>query len=956
MAKGVGPAVLGAARWKLAKEIVADAVELDEAESRTAFIAERCGNDQELRAEVDSLVNQTTTGIEKIAGRNESSRFAVPALFAPGERVGRYAVLKEIGRGGMGAVYLAERADGEFEQVVALKVLKRGLDTDAILARFGGERRILARLHHPNIARLLDAGTTQAGVPYFVMEYVEGIPVTQFATEHRLTQAERLALFRLICAPVSYAHRNLVVHRDLKPTNVLVAPDRTVKLLDFGIAKLLQETGDERPEVTVTAQRLMTPEYASPEQLRGDPVTTVSDVFSLGVLLYELVTGQRPYRAKSRRPEDLNEAITFRPPSLPSASVVSNWNAAGDMARSLRGDLDNIILKALRVEPERRYASVDALAADLERYGEGMPVQARKDTLGYRVSKFVRRHRVAVIAAGLVGLSLLGGITVAVWQARRATIAQHRAEERFQQVRRLAHTVLFDYHDQISTLPGSTKLRETLVRDALSYLDNLSREVGNDTGLQRELATAYEKAAQIQGNDYYANLGDTSGALASYKRSLALRLPLLARDPSSLTLQEEVANSHRGIGDIFSSSGDLNAALAEYETAVELQEKVAQADPGNLTFELELSEIHNRLGDILGMEGYENLGKTAEALAHYRRAVAIIDPLAASHPDDRSLQSRLAELLSHLGRLEDVSGNVDAALTAGRRAVSIVEQLVATNPNQANNRMVLLAAKAFLRYALLDADRLDESIAQSRTVVEQLEAMARKDEQDIQKKRSLSVAYNALASDLLKAGKPAEAIEPLRKALEIAQARFEANPKNESCKADLAFTFRFLGEIQAAGRDFNGALESFQRSLGLREAAFSAKAPGERTRAEVSLTLADEAQCESDLGYFRDATAHFEKAIALARELSEHAPSNARLRAELALRYFGAGRLEKRMAEDFSVNGSEKQQRWQRAKEDFANSLGLWEALRQQNALFPVYAGEPDKARRELASCEAALR
>ena len=342
----------------------------------------------------------------------------------------------------MGAVYLAARADDEYRKQVALKVIRRGLDTEDIIRRFRNERQILAQLDHPNIARLIDGGTTDDGLPYFVMEYVNGEPINAYCDAHALPATERLTLFRKVCAAVTYAHQNLVIHRDLKPSNILVTQEGEPKLLDFGIAKLLG-TGDELFTQTIPALRVMTPEYASPEQIKGDKIMTTSDVYSLGVLLYELLTGQRPYRLKTRRPEEIARAITEQEPERPSTAVTQAGNSQQSASRKpglsgakrsrtdpkfLRGDLDNIVLMAMRKEPARRYSSVGQFSEDIRRHLTGLPVIARKDTVPYRASKFVNRHRIGVAAAALVLLSLIGGIVATLIQVRTARRERSKAE------------------------------------------------------------------------------------------------------------------------------------------------------------------------------------------------------------------------------------------------------------------------------------------------------------------------------------------------------------------------------------------------------------------------------------------------------------------------------------------------------------------------------------------------
>ena len=344
--------------------------------------------------------------------------------------------MKRVGSGGMSAVYLARRADSQYEKQVAIKLIKRGMDTEAMLRRFRNERQILAGFDHPNIARLLDGDTTEDGLPYFVMEYVEGMPIDEYCDQNAIDVTGRLQLFRQVCAAVSYAHRRAVIDRDLKLSNILVGADGVPKLLYFGIARLLQAGDTAESPATMLEQRVMTPEYASPEHLRGEPVTTASDVYSLGVVLYRLLTGQLPHRVRVQSAEDLARTVGQTEPQRPSTVTDAT------SGHRLRGDLDNIVLMALRKEPERRYATVDQFSDDIRRHLEALPVLARRDTLAYRADKFIRRNTAASVAAALVVLSLVGGIVMTTWQAERAreqeaiAVAEKaRAERRFNEVR-----------------------------------------------------------------------------------------------------------------------------------------------------------------------------------------------------------------------------------------------------------------------------------------------------------------------------------------------------------------------------------------------------------------------------------------------------------------------------------------------------------------------------------------
>jgi serine/threonine protein kinase/TolB-like protein/Flp pilus assembly protein TadD len=423
------------ANWQRLNEIFAAAINVDPA-SRPEFLDRHC--EPELRAELEAMLTanrhvQSQQFLEAHIFETTTRALTPPADVLKGTRVGNYRIVREIGRGGMGGVYLAERADAQFRQRVALKLIKRGMDWDEIIRRFRRERQVLAGLNHPNIARLLDGGTTDEGLPYFVMEYVEGAPITEFCDQRRLSIDERLRVFQSICAAVSYIHQNSIVHRDIKPSNILVTEDGAPKLLDFGIAKILLPQGLlSSIDQTATGTHLFTPAYASPEQIRGEEVTSASDVYSLGVLLYELLCGHHPLRLRNRSPLEVLRIISEQEPTAPSTAAATTETVTRDdkseqlllpqtvavfrrenperLRRRLRGDLDNIALKALRKEPKQRYQSVAELSEDIERRFAGLPVSARPATITYRAARFARRNR-GMLAAALVAL-LIGAIGV----------------------------------------------------------------------------------------------------------------------------------------------------------------------------------------------------------------------------------------------------------------------------------------------------------------------------------------------------------------------------------------------------------------------------------------------------------------------------------------------------------------------------------------------------------------
>jgi serine/threonine protein kinase len=518
--------------WQRVREILDQAIATDVSE-RSLYLDQACNGDSELRSEVESLLrSHDDAGSVFLKNPAADLKAAVATAAAPahgriGRRIGAYEIVEEIGHGGMGEVYRAVRADGQFTQQVAIKLVRAGMDAPTILERFRNERQILASLDNPNIARLYDGGTTPDGIPYLVMELIEGTPIDEYCAKSRLEIPARLSLFLQICSAVQYAHQRLVIHRDIKPGNILVTAQGVPKLLDFGIAKIL----DRAAGTETTLLRPMTPEYASPEQIRGESITTASDVYSLGVVFYRLLTGRSPYPEKTRSPLEFAKAICELEPERPSTVFVKALRVADDTSaatlrtaaksvkrrRALAGDLDNIVLKALRKESDRRYASAEQMAEDIRRHLAGLTVTATPDSVTYRAGKFVRRHTLAMTATGLILVAIAGGVAATLREARIAAANQRRAEKRFDDVRRLANSLMFEIDDSIQDLPGATGARRLLIARSLEYLDSLSHESGGDLSLERELAAAYARLGDLQ--VYRNGVDETTGAIASYQKA-----------------------------------------------------------------------------------------------------------------------------------------------------------------------------------------------------------------------------------------------------------------------------------------------------------------------------------------------------------------------------------------------------------------------------------------------------
>jgi non-specific serine/threonine protein kinase/serine/threonine-protein kinase len=674
----------------------------------------------------------------------------------------------------MGAVYLGTRADEAFSKQVAIKIVAAPLGDEDLIRRFRRERQILAELEHPGIARLIDGGATEEGLPYLVMEYVDGVRLDEFFRARRLPVPERLRLFTNVCDAVQYAHGNLVVHRDLKPQNIFVTPEGHPKLLDFGIASLVTGNGDGVSAVTRTGIAAMTPEYASPEQIRGDRVTAASDIYSLGVILYELLSGVRPHDLSGKRPDEIYRAVSDTDPARPSAAAARAGDAP--LARRLRGDLDAIVLTALRKEPHRRYASVAQLSDDVRRYLDGHPVSARGEAVSYRAWTFVRRHRLGVAAAALLLLTLVGGIVATTRQARIAEAERReaerqrvRAERRFADVRQLANAFLFDFHDAIANLPGSTPARSLVVSKALQYLDSLAREASGDAGLQQELATAYDKVGDVQGNPSTANLGNAEGALESYRKALEIRRALAAADSENLDAQVALATSAMKIGDALVGRGAVKDAVAQYQQALDPRERaLAKQVPSAAVAHRAVVETTGRLCTTLLATG-----DPAGALANCTRSREVADALLAVDPGDPVMRGHRASNSIALGNALRVTGKTKEAEAAFEDGIRRSQDLLTQSPANAEIRRRLAVAYGYLANAQVDQQRFDAAAISLEQAIDELSRLAAADPANVRSTPELAFWLNRRAGILLRVNRRDEARRDNARALGLLRVMTE---------------------------------------------------------------------------------------------------------------------------------------------------------------------------------------
>jgi serine/threonine protein kinase/tetratricopeptide (TPR) repeat protein len=684
-----------------------------------------------------------------------------------GRKIGNYEVAREIGRGGMGRVYLALRSD-DFQKSVAIKFLDSSSGSRSVLERFYRERQILAGLDHPNIARLLDGGTAD-GKPYLVMDYIEGLPIDEYCDKQRISIQQRLRLFLPVCEAVQYAHRNLIVHRDLKPSNILITSEGIPKLLDFGIAKLLSAGATSTTALTRAEGHPMTPEYASPEQLLGSPVTTATDVYSLAVVLYELLTGHKPFGSKISTIDEFYKLVQERrEPSRPSvvaasvervtsegqeivitpAEVCQFRNTQPDkLRRALMGDLDNILLRALHSEVERRYPSVDQFAEDIRRHLEGLPVRARKDTLSYRAAKFVRRNPALVAIASAFVLTLFAGICATEWQARVARAERAQAERRFEQVRNLAHSVIFEVHAAIQSLPGSTSAQKLLVERAGAYLDSLVRESAHDISLQLELASAYAKLGDIQWSRYYAHLGDRDGALRSQQKAFEIRRALVTEHPTNQEAKLGLGHSYLSLGDLMTARGQVREALEYYRHSLSIRAEGVHENPNDETAEKNLAIAYQRVGDTLGNPDFGNLGDLAGAQSNFEKMQAINLRLAAKQPKNLQYLHDLGIGFEKLARVHSAMGDWSGTLDLFRKEQEAFESTAAAQPG------------------------------------------------NVRFERDLAVGYGDMAVGLSKLGKPAESLQFCRKMLQVRERLAGADPDDSGAHNDLCSAYRVSSGI-----------------------------------------------------------------------------------------------------------------------------------------------------------------
>jgi eukaryotic-like serine/threonine-protein kinase len=968
-------------RWGEIQRQLDVALSLGIAERRI-FLESIGAKDEELRRELESLLAVETADPEfmntpalSLLQSSSLESGSVPNSML-GRVLGAYRVTGQLGAGGMGEVYRAVRADGHYDQQAAVKIVRPGVGGGEFSSlRFRNERQILAKLDHPNIAKILDGGTTEDGLPYFVMELIDGVPITEYCDRNCLSIEGRFRLFRTVCSAVHYAHQHLVVHRDIKPTNILVTPEGVAKLLDFGIAKMLSPDAAAE-NATLTGVCAMTPEYASPEQLRGEPITTAADVYSLGLVLYELLTGQRAYRFSGRMPHEIARVVLESEPDRPSSAVFRNkvrqdklpekpdiepnlgaescnlrgFSSAQKLHRRLAGDADNIILKALRKEPGGRYVSADQLSEDIRRHLEGLPITASKGTTAYRVRKYVARHKVGVASIALILLILVTGIVLTFREARIARRNELLAERRFNDVRKLAHSLMFDIHDSIENLPGSTPARKLVVDQALSYLDSLAREAGSDVTLQRELAAGYDRVAGVLGSPYGSNLGDTQGALESYRKALAIREGILKANPGDAQAALEIAVSRRDIAGVAANRADPDA-MEQSEQALAAAERVLQANPQNSGAFAEVQIDHDMLAGMLDGEG-----DVERALSHTRAELPMIEKRSQSRPASRSLRSGIAIVegrmgleLTQLGRWQEGQGHFD-------RSIQISEDLAAADATDVERKRILaLMLRWFGQYLMMKGD-VTGARGEYRRAADILAPLADADPKNLELDYDLASDRAGLGQALAVQGKYQEGLALLEQAGMMLESDMARDPAYIEPRDELLSVRVWSGDAYRSRGETTHAFQSYDKALTIADKL----ALETHTGRDLSIVGIVYERIGSVLARMRKtelASEHFRQGLQAAEPIMAAKPNVIEARYAVADLYASMGEQSERLASATNRTQRERLRSWSEAKTWYQKSVDAWHGIQNPGVTTPsgFACGSPRNVAAAIARSNQAL-
>ncbi len=770
-------------------------------DAQASILESQCHGDPALQAEVLSLL-EAFQSEKKFASQWSAEVRAEEDSGSQARWIGPYQLDRLLGRGGMGAVYLAQRIDGQFQQQVAIKLIDLPLATDLFRERFRQERQILARLVHPFIAPLLDGGATEDGDLYLAMEYVDGVSIDRYCQDNHLPIRDRLLLFRKVCAAVHFAHQNLVVHRDLKPDNILVLNDGTPKLLDFGTAKLLapMQAALVTSDLTRLGLHSFTPNYASPEQVLGESITTASDTYSLGVLLYLLLAGIPPYVLKDCTTAEMLRVICGEQPRKPSTVSVASERPDAD--------LDAIVLKALRKEPQERYRSVDEFASDIQAYLDGRPVLARRGTLRYRAGKFARRNKLALGAVFLLFTTLVAGLAGVLWEFRVATLERRRAEARSEDMRQLSQSLLSEIDEAVKQLPGSTPVRRLLVERVLQHLDHMAKDVAGDRLTQLDLVEAYTRLGNLQGNPYDQNIGDEQGALVSLTKAVTLAKALRAATPDSPAVLEPLALAERSRSEILGFAGRPQESIASMRDAAAIYDLLLAHSKPSAAQVAEAASTYASLGDQLGQIGAPSLGDTGGALQMYRRALEL--SLRALQIDPAFTRSQRAVGIDHL-KIGGILADTEPEKAIEEYQLSLAAWAVqpAAEKADATTRRLVASTHRKLGMALTEARMYGPALAAFKQARGSFELLAAADTQDTRSQHDLEIVLSNEALTYLDLLDPLlnplrehdqantqHAVDLLERSITILQRLVTLSPGNLGMSIPLAYNKVLAGTLR----------------------------------------------------------------------------------------------------------------------------------------------------------------
>jgi len=920
-------------RWNLIELIFHSALEKPLSERRE-FVAHACGDDMALRSEIESLLSNdsnATVTLNSMVASDLKELAQAASTSESGLRVGPYLLVRELDSGGMGVVHLAVRSDDHYFQVVAIKMLRHGMDWPLRVQRFRAERQILATLTHPNIGAILDGGDTKDGHPFIVMEYVEGQPITLASENRGLSVRQRIELFRSVCSAVQCAHEKSVIHRDIKPSNVLVTPQGIVKLIDFGISKpLVPELIPGETPKTESWQRFMTPDYASPEQLLGKELTTATDIYSLGVLLFELLTGSRPYTLDGLTPAAAERLVCEQETCKPS-SVNS---LPRRIRKELAGDLDRIVLMAIEKDPSRRYLSARSLEEDLLRYLHGKPVLAREATPVYRLNKFVRRHSTASLMTCATFLVMAGSFLFQSWQSRRA-------DRRVQQVETLANSAIADLAQGLEQSPASTETRATLFHTALDYLERLRQSSGNDPRRLLELSKAYMRVGNLEGSPFGANLGNAEAALHSYQEALRAASEAHSRltgDESTRTLIEAYQHLAR-MEYSYVSLENLQKAADHYQQCLPLARDFWQQNPTDPIRKGLLAANYSGLANI------EDVSREPDkALNDYRTALQILggDPSGEEAHDMRlpTLYNLIGRQLSHLGIQTEALVNL-------RKAVTVAEALARRSPppKQAKRRLYSVYAAMTEHLGgeeMLNVGDYQKAQAYARKDLVTAEDMVASDNKDADARTILGFAYFDMGN-AFRLTQPSTAAECYRKSILLAR---ELSPPSEA-EHHIATREESLAAVLVKKEQAAERLHLLQQANALRQKLASTESDFPMHRQNMMRSYCRLSDAELAVNDLAKARQYADRCLPFLNAFPLMSP-DLRILRDVGLCYESLGNVQRRISSDHSFSAVERNAAGVESRQWYMKSADVWKEWRRRGASTPESEVERRKVERLL--------